>query len=207
MAEIRAEEKRIEIRERGIRHFLHDTCDISSTPVTEDESGPTEQSDDDFQAGGDTLIMTSRMTVVDQEIGQSEEPNSSDEPGFHLDEGHAGPVAIPESVAPYRWSSSWAQARAEAAQRQAEEERFSWMKEKDLHMLSLGLEPVPWEQFSEAINQTGDAIFQAIEQRTCEEQVFETGGEPGPESLVGATRHGSPWSRSLPATHHFRGFH
>jgi hypothetical protein len=50
------------------------------------------------------------------------------------------------------------------------------MKGADLHMLSMGLEPVPWESFPEAISQTGETIFQAIEQRTCGEQ------EPG---LVG----------------------
>jgi hypothetical protein len=61
------------------------------------------------------------------------------------------------------------------------------MKEADLQMLSMGLEPVPWEQFAEAIRQTGEFQFQAIEQRTCGEQVLETGEQPGPGSLVGAT--------------------
>jgi hypothetical protein len=38
LAEMRAEEERAAIRERGIRHFLHDTYGNSSTPVTEDEA-------------------------------------------------------------------------------------------------------------------------------------------------------------------------
>jgi hypothetical protein len=61
------------------------------------------------------------------------------------------------------------------------------MKEADRHMFSMGLEPVPWDYFAEAISQIGESQFQAIEQRTCGQQVFETGEQPGPDSLVGAT--------------------
>jgi hypothetical protein len=94
---------------------------------------------------------------------------------------------MPGPVAPYAWSSTWAQARAEAVKLQVEEERFSWMKEADRYMLCMGVEPVPWDQFAEVISQTGESQFQAIEQRTCEEQVTESGESPGPGSLVGAT--------------------
>jgi hypothetical protein len=67
------------------------------------------------------------------------------------------------------------------------EERFSWMKDADLQMLSMGLEPYPWEQFAEEISKTGENEFQAIEQRACTEDVLQTGEAVGPESLVGAT--------------------
>jgi hypothetical protein len=164
-----------EIRERGIRHFVHDIFCNSSTPVTEDE---------DFRPEVDAVVMSSGVTVVDGADALSE-PREKEE--FHLQEGHVGPAAMPESVAPYQWSSTWAQARAEAEQPRAEEERFSWMKDANLQMLGMGLEPVPWDQFAEAIRQTGEFRFQAIEQRTCGEQVFETGEQPGPGSLVGAT--------------------
>jgi hypothetical protein len=65
-----------------------------------------------------------------------------------------GAVDLPESMAPSPWSSTWAQAREKAERRRAEEERFSWMKDADLQMLSMGLEPVPWEELAEVISQT-----------------------------------------------------
>jgi hypothetical protein len=61
------------------------------------------------------------------------------------------------------------------------------MKDADLQMLSMGLEPVPWEQFADAISQSGEYQFQAVEQRASSEQVSETGEPPGPHSMVGAT--------------------
>jgi hypothetical protein len=61
------------------------------------------------------------------------------------------------------------------------------MKDADLQMLTMGLEPVPWEEFAEVVSQAGEYQFQAIEQRTCSEQVLGTGEPPGPDSLVGAT--------------------
>jgi hypothetical protein len=48
-----------------------------------------------------------------------------------------------------------AKPRSEAEQRRADEERIIWMKDADLQMLSMGLEPVPWEQFADAVSQTG----------------------------------------------------
>jgi hypothetical protein len=67
------------------------------------------------------------------------------------------------------------------------EERLSWMKEADLQMLSLGLEPYPWDQFAEEIAKTGETEFQAIEQRACTEDVFQSELPPGMMSIVGAT--------------------
>jgi hypothetical protein len=96
------------------------------------------------------------------------------EPGFSLQIGHVGPVDMPESVAPSPWSSTWAQARAEAQQSREAEERFSWMRDADLQMLSMGLEPYPWDHFADVINQTCEYQFQAIEQRTCSEEVLQT---------------------------------
>jgi hypothetical protein len=81
----------------------------------------------------------------------------------------------------------WAQARAEALQHREVEERFSWMRDADLQMLSMGLEPYPWDHFADVIKQTGEYQFRAIEERTCSEEVLQTGAPPGPESLVGAT--------------------
>jgi hypothetical protein len=162
-------------RERSIRHFLHDTCGNSSTQATDDE---------DYSNTGGAVVITPEMTVVDS---GSEQPEPPQESGFSLQVGHVGAVDWPESIAPSPWSSTWAQARAEAEQRRAEEERFSWMRDADLQMLSMGLEPVPWDDFAEAVNQTGEYQFQAVEQRTCSEQVLQTGEPPGPDSLVGAT--------------------
>jgi hypothetical protein len=167
-AEAVASARDAEIRERELRHFTHDVLGNSSTPVTGDE---------DYQTGIHTVIMRPGMSVVEDDF---ERPDPLGEESQPQEE-------IPASVAPYAWSSTWARARAEAAQRQVEEERFSWMKEADLQMLSLGLEPVPWEHFAGAISQTGETQFQAIEQRTCGEQVLESGGQPGPDSWVGAT--------------------
>jgi hypothetical protein len=58
-----------------------------------------------------------------------------------------------------RKSSTWAQARAEAQQRREAEERFSWMSDADLQMLSMGLEPYPWDHFADVIKQTGEYQF------------------------------------------------
>jgi hypothetical protein len=67
------------------------------------------------------------------------------------------------------------------------EERFKWMKEADLQMLSMGMEPCPWEQFAAEIAKTGETEFQVIEQRACTEEVMQSEVPPGGESLVGAT--------------------
>jgi hypothetical protein len=61
------------------------------------------------------------------------------------------------------------------------------MKDADLQMLSMGLEPSPWEQFADAVSQTGEHQFQAVEQRASSEEVYATGEPPGPHSMVGAT--------------------
>jgi hypothetical protein len=127
--------------ERSIRHFLHDTCDNSSTPVTDDE---------DVSNTGGVILVGPGMTVDDG----SDITESPKEPEFHIQAGHVGEVDLPESMAPSPWSSTRGQARAEAAQRRDAEERFSWMKEADLQMLSMGLEPVPREQFADAISQS-----------------------------------------------------
>jgi hypothetical protein len=64
---------------------------------------------------------------------------------------------------------------------------FSWMKEADMQMLTLGLEPYPWEQFVEEIAKTGETEFQAIEQRACAEEVVRAELPPEMASIVGAT--------------------
>jgi hypothetical protein len=168
-------EELAEGRERGIRHFLYETCDNSSTPVTDDE---------DVSGTGDTVVIPSRWALVDDGSKQQEPPQ---EPGFSLQVGHVGAVEMRESVAPSPWSSTWVQARAESEQQLALEERFKWMTDADLQMLTMGLEPYPWEEFAEAISRTQEWKFQAIEQRACEEEVMQKGIPPGPDSLVWAT--------------------
>jgi hypothetical protein len=167
----RAEEE----RERSIRHFIHDTLDNSSTPVTDDE---------DLSDTGGTLTVRPEMTVVDD---GSEQPEPPREPGFSMQIGYESSGDIPDSIPPSPWSSTWAQAKAEEQQRREAEERFSWIKDADLQMLTMGLEPYPWDQFADAIKQSGEWQCQAIEQRTCNEEVMQTGEPPGPHSLVGAT--------------------
>jgi hypothetical protein len=144
-----------EERERSISQFAHDMLGNLSAPESEDEN---------YGDTGNTTVISSKVTVVD--VG-SERPEPPQEHGFSLQIGYAGPVDMLESVAPSHWSSTWAQSRAEAEQRRANEIRFSWMRDADLQMLSMGLEPVPWEEFAEAIRQTEEDQFQAIEQRTC----------------------------------------
>jgi ribonuclease HI len=173
-----AAERAEEERERGIRHFLPVMCDNSSTPVTDDE--------DMGNMGNprDVVLIAPGMTVEDSGSEQHEPPQ---EQGFSFQVGHVGPVDMPESVAPSPRSSTWAQARAEAQQRREAEVRFSWMRDSDLQMLTMGLEPYAWDHFAEAASHSGETQFQAIEQRTCSEEVLETGEPPGPDSLVGAT--------------------
>jgi hypothetical protein len=84
------------------------------------------------------------------------------------------------------WSSELKQTREDSEQRRALEERFEWMTEADVPMLTMGLEPYPWEQFAEAIRGTQEWKFQAIEQRACTEDVHQMGVPPKPDSLVGA---------------------
>jgi hypothetical protein len=59
------------------------------------------------------------------------------------------------------------------------------MTEDDQHMFRLGLEPVRWEHFAEAVGQKGEGQFQAIEQRASEEQVMQSSEPPTPISVVG----------------------
>jgi hypothetical protein len=56
------------------------------------------------------------------------------------------------------------------------------MKEADLQMFYMGLEPVAWDHFEGAIEQSGEDQFQAIEQRASEEKVYGSEEEPGPNS-------------------------
>jgi hypothetical protein len=148
--------------------------------------------------GQDTRVMTGDthwVKVTDEgvktyeqitaENGFSPGPISNDE-GVHMTVISERLMDSP-SVAPYAWSSSFAQARREAIQLQAMEEQLSWMTEADQYMLHLGLEPVPWDQFAEATGQKGEYQFQAIEQRATEDNVMGSQKESAPNSLVGAT--------------------
>jgi hypothetical protein len=78
-------EEEAEERERGIRHFLYEQCDNSSTPVTDDEG---------FSNTGETVVIPPRATVVDDGSEPQERPQ---EPGFSFQIGHVGAVDMPES--------------------------------------------------------------------------------------------------------------
>jgi ribonuclease HI len=191
--------EREEERDRSIRHFLYEQCGNSSTPVSEDEefhepngtvliqngwtalgNGGPEQ-DQILDSDGNVQRGNSRWSMVEEEQMQNQESD------FSLQirrESESGP---PDSVAPSPWSSSWAQARAEAQHRREFEERFSWMKEADTYMLSLGLEPYPWDKFAEEIEKTGEMEFQAIEQRANAQHLLQADCSPDATSVVGAT--------------------
>jgi ribonuclease HI len=108
-------------RERSIRHFLHETYEISSTPVTKKPSWgllnkhtstPVTDDEDDGNTNGVVLVGPGMTTVNDS----SELPEPQQEPEFYLQVGHVGAVDLPESMAPSPWSATWAQAKAEATQ-------------------------------------------------------------------------------------------
>jgi ribonuclease HI len=190
--------ERAEERDRSIRHFLYEQCGNSSTPNSEDEEyhetngtvliqngwavlgngGPEPQ-----EQNGDPEVNSqwgnSRWTMVEETQEQDQELD------FSLQMRRENEEVQMESVAPSPWSSTWRQARAEAEHRRAMEERFSWMKDADLQMLYLGLEPYPWEQFAEEVAKSGETEFQAIEQRGSTEDVFRTEVPEGMLSVVG----------------------
>jgi hypothetical protein len=85
------------------------------------------------------------------------------------------------------WSNTWAEAQAEAKQIREMEERFSWMTEADKGMLSLGLEPYPWNQFAEVIEMTGETEFMVFEQRGTGRNVYRDSCPDGAEMIVAAT--------------------
>jgi hypothetical protein len=88
------------------------------------------------------------------------------------------------AVAPRAWSTSFAQARRDAIRQRAMEERFSWMTEADQSTLTMGLEPVPWNQFSDVVARKGKMQFQAIEQRMSGEQSEEGMSPMAPEPMI-----------------------
>jgi hypothetical protein len=191
--------ERAEERDRSIRHFLYTQCGNSSTPVSEDEEF--------HETNGTVLIQTGwaalgnggpeQDQIIDSDgnvqggnprwITGEEEQKQTQEPEFSLQVRRMNEDGMTDSVAPSPWSSTWAQARAEAQYRREPEERFSWMKEADTHMLSLGLESYPWDQFAEEIAKTGEMEFQAIEQRGNAEEVLREECPPKMGSIVGAT--------------------
>jgi hypothetical protein len=164
--------ERAEERERGIRQFVHNQLENSSTPVSEDEELPQPS---------DTVVILPGWSGVEgpaQDLNLSElqwgnpkeaiveeeqEQNQVTECSLRVRRGIGEETTDPD--VPTSWSSTWAQAQAGAQYIRDMEERFSWMKEADKGMLYLGLEPYPWEQFAEAIERTGETEFQAIEQR------------------------------------------
>jgi hypothetical protein len=67
------------------------------------------------------------------------------------------------------------------------EEQFKGMTEADQFMFRLGLEPVRWDHFADAISQKGETQFQAVKQRASEEDMAGSRARPAPDSLIGAT--------------------
>jgi nucleoside phosphorylase len=60
------------------------------------------------------------------------------------------------------------------------------MREADTHMLHLGLEPYPWDQFAEEVAKTGETEFQVIEQRGSAEEVLRANLPLETNSMIGA---------------------
>jgi ribonuclease HI len=178
--------ERAEERDRSVRHFLHDQCDNSSTPVSEDE---------EFHETNGTVLIQNGWTLLGnggpEPQDQEQEPDVDTQEQIH-DSGCSLSIrreneemTMGTEVAPSPWSSTWAQAMAEAQYRREMEERFSWMKEADVQMLHLGLEPYPWDQFAEEIAKTVETESQAIEQRGCTEDIFRVELPPETMSIVG----------------------
>jgi ribonuclease HI len=180
--------ERTEERDRSIRHFLHDQCNNSSTPVSEDE---------EFHDANDTVIIQNGWAVLGNggpdPQDQEQEPTTADqeqdkESEYSLSIRREGEeMSMGAEEAPSPWSSTWAQALEEAKHLRETEERFSWMKEADAQMLHLGLEPYPWEQFAEEVAKTGETEFQVIEQRGSAEEVLRANLPLEMNSIIGAT--------------------
>jgi ribonuclease HI len=128
-----------EERERGIRHFLYEQCENSSTPVTDDE---------DHSHAKDTVVTTSGWKAIAEGPEQQESPQRT---CFSIQVGEAGNIDIPESMTHSPWSSDLKLSKEDSEQRRALEDRFGWMTDADLPTLTMGLEPYPWEQFAEVI--------------------------------------------------------
>jgi hypothetical protein len=143
----------------------------------------SDDSESDVPQGQDTIIVTVDTSVVqgDREETMTYEQEQSNE------EVHMTPIGegLCESpgVAPYAWSSTFAQARREALQSQAMEEQFRWMTEAGQFTFQLGLEPVPWEHFGEAVSQKGKHQFQVMERRATEEDVIGSREQPAPGQI------------------------
>jgi hypothetical protein len=158
-----------EERERWIRHFLYEQCENSSTPVTDDE---------DYSHAQNTVVTTSGWKAVE---GVSEQ-ESQQRSGFSIQVGEVGNIDLPESMIHSPWNSKLELSREDSEQRQMLEERFEWMTEADIQMLTMALEPYPWEHFAEVIRGTQEWKFQAIAQRACTEDVHQMGVPPKPDS-------------------------
>jgi hypothetical protein len=165
-----------EARERADVEFMNFSRNVlgnSSAAVSDD-------SESDVPQGQDTIAMTGSMNVV-QESQEAVKPygqiiaeqrfgSVTRDEGVHMTTISEGLVDSP-AVAPHAWSSSFAQARKEATRQQ-----FSWMTESDQLM-----EPVPWEHLADAMRRKGEGRFQAIEQRTTEEDVMGSQDQPAPD--------------------------
>jgi hypothetical protein len=109
--------------------------------------------DEEFHDANDTVIIQNGWAVLgnggpdpqDQEqeptIAEQEQDKGSEYSLGIRREGEE--MSMGAEVAPSPWSLTWAQALAEAQHLRETEERFSWMKEADVQMLHLGLEPYP----------------------------------------------------------------
>jgi hypothetical protein len=118
-------------------------------------------------------------------VREEQEQNYVPECSLHARRGIGEETAVSDARSP--WSNSWAQAQAEAQQIREMEERFSWMKEADKGMLSLGLEPYPWCQFAEVIERTGETEFMVFEQRGSGRDVYRESCPDGAEMVMGAS--------------------
>jgi ribonuclease HI len=183
-----------EERERSFQQFAHDQLGNSSAQESEDEglsrTGETLVIRQGWSAdlGPDRSMNLSalewRELKVPMEDEAEQEQSQDNECHIRVRRG-IGEEEITDARS--AWSNTWAQAQAEARQAREMEERFSWMREADKGMLSLGLEPYPPDQFAEAIANSGETEFMVFEQRGNGADVLRESCPVGAEVVVGAT--------------------
>jgi hypothetical protein len=182
--------ERAEERERSIRQFAHDQLGNSTAPTSEDEDAPQPGEVPVIKSGWSAVEGPSQdMNLSELEWGkqiESETPQEQTQANECYIRVRRGIGEEDEATdARSAWSNSWAQAQAEAHYVREMEERFSWMKEADKGMLSLGLEPYPAEHFAEAMAHTGETQSMVFEQCANGEEVLREDCPEGAEEVVG----------------------
>jgi hypothetical protein len=189
------EEEEAEIaeeRERSIVQFAHDQLGNSSAQTSEDDDAPQPGSIPVIRSGWAAVEGPSQdLNLSELQWGEPKGATMEEEQeqiqttdcSLRVSWGVGGEATDARSP----WSNTWAQAQEEARQIREMEERFSWMTEADKGMLNLGLEPYPWYQFAEAIENTGETEFMVFEQRGSGKDVLRDDAPDGAELAIGAS--------------------